>query len=359
MRWPRHERGLVHRDIKPANIILTERGGELDVAKVLDFGLVKPAASDAAGVTVSGSAVLAGTPLYMSPEAMMTPDSGDPRSDLYAIGAVAYYLLTAHPVFEAESVAEIVGHHLHTELLARCPVAPVTAFPADLEALVLRCLRKTPQQRPQSARALRDALRHCVVQPWTNDDATRGGARFVRKNVRTSEMRSSESEPAVTVDVDVADRLTQSADRASLTSLPSSEKRRAVRPERAPTGNVLFRERRESRNGSEEQGNSQQGERSLRWDNNVEGFLALCANDVEWTMVGDRTVKGKDGIREFMTSMPMQPPTFTVSDVIAEGDFVMAHGDMRMMKTAGRPCRIRIATSTTSAATRSISCDHS
>ena len=65
-------------------------------------------------------------------------------------------------------------------------------------------------------------------------------------------------------------------------------------------------------------------------DNNVEGFLALCANDVEWTMVGDRTVKGKDGIREFMTSMPMQPPTFTVSDVIAEGDFVMAHGDMRM-----------------------------
>jgi uncharacterized protein len=65
-------------------------------------------------------------------------------------------------------------------------------------------------------------------------------------------------------------------------------------------------------------------------DNNVEGFLALCANDVEWTMVGDRTVKGKDGIREFMASMPMQPPTFTVSDVIAEGDFVMAHGDMRM-----------------------------
>ena len=74
---------------------------------------------------------------------------------------------------------------------------------------MLRCLRKTPQQRPQSARALRDALRHCVVQPWTNDDATRGGARFVRKN-GASEMRSSESEPAVTVDVDVADRLTQS-----------------------------------------------------------------------------------------------------------------------------------------------------
>jgi serine/threonine protein kinase len=158
-------------------------------------------------VTVSGSAVLAGTPLYMSPEAMMTPDSGDPRSDLYAIGAVAYYLLTAQPVFEAESVAEIVGHHLHTE-----PVAPSRRtshrIPADLEALVLRCLRKTPQQRPQSARALRDALRHCVVQPWTNDDATSWWRTF-RMKERTSEVRSSESEPAVTVDVDVADRLTQ------------------------------------------------------------------------------------------------------------------------------------------------------
>jgi serine/threonine-protein kinase len=201
-----HELGLVHRDIKPANIILTERGGEPDVAKVLDFGLVKLAASDA-GVTVSGSAVLAGTPLYMSPEAMMTPDAGDPRSDLYAIGAVAYYLLTAHPVFEAESVAEIVGHHLHTE-----PVAPSRRtshrIPADLEALVLRCLRKTPQQRPQSARALRDALRHCVVQPWTNDDATSWWRTF-RAKERTSEVRSSESEQAVTVDVDLADRLTQ------------------------------------------------------------------------------------------------------------------------------------------------------
>ena len=65
-------------------------------------------------------------------------------------------------------------------------------------------------------------------------------------------------------------------------------------------------------------------------DNNVEGFLAQCANDVEWTMVGDQTVKGKDAIRKFMQSMPAQPPTFTVSEVIAEGDFVMAHGDMMM-----------------------------
>ena len=200
-----HELGLVHRDIKPANIILTERGGELDVAKVLDFGLVKPVASDAAGVTVSGSAVLAGTPLYMSPEAMTTPDTGDPRSDLYALGAVAYYLLTAHPVFEAESVVEIVGHHLHTE-----PIAPSQRtshrIPADLEAVVLQCLRKTPQQRPQSARSLRDALRRCVVEPWTDDDASTWWRQF---RAKAREGRLPEAEHALTVDVDVADRLTQ------------------------------------------------------------------------------------------------------------------------------------------------------
>jgi eukaryotic-like serine/threonine-protein kinase len=202
-----HALGLVHRDIKPANIILTERGGELDVAKVLDFGLVKPVASDAAGVTVSGSAVLAGTPLYMSPEAMTTPDTGDPRSDLYALGAVAYYLLTAHPVFEAESVVEIVGHHLHTE-----PVAPSLRtshrIPADLEAVVLQCLRKTPQQRPQSARSLRDALRRCVVEPWTDDDASTWWRQF-RAKEKAREGRLPEAEHALTVDVDVADRLTQ------------------------------------------------------------------------------------------------------------------------------------------------------
>ena len=208
-----HELGLVHRDIKPANIILTERGGEPDVAKVLDFGLVKPVASDVPGVTVSGSAVLAGTPLYMSPEAMMTPDSGDPRSDLYALGAVAYYLVTGHPVFEAESVAEIVGHHLHTE-----PVPPSRhtsqGIPADLEAVIMQCLRKVPDQRPANARALRDALRRCAVEEWTTDDASSWWRAF-RATPAVADARPEDPELAVTVDVDVGDRLTHSlAERA-------------------------------------------------------------------------------------------------------------------------------------------------
>ncbi len=95
-----HAHGLVHRDIKPANIILTERGGEPDVAKVVDFGLVKPLASENATAAMSMPGVLTGTPHYMSPESMTMPEEADPRSDLYALGAVGYFLLTGQPVFE-------------------------------------------------------------------------------------------------------------------------------------------------------------------------------------------------------------------------------------------------------------------
>jgi serine/threonine protein kinase len=89
-----HGRGIVHRDIKPANTILTERGGEPDVAKMVDFGLVKPLTASHPALTTTGTGVLTGTPLYLSPEAMTAPDVADPRSDLYALGAVGYFLLT-------------------------------------------------------------------------------------------------------------------------------------------------------------------------------------------------------------------------------------------------------------------------
>ena len=93
-----HSLGLVHRDIKPANIMLNRRGGEPDVVKVLDFGLVKALDEEKqAGLTQQNS--LTGTPLYMSPEAIQLPNSVDARSDLYAVGAVGYFLLTGQPVF--------------------------------------------------------------------------------------------------------------------------------------------------------------------------------------------------------------------------------------------------------------------
>jgi hypothetical protein len=175
-----HGIGLIHRDIKPANVILCERGGIPDIAKVLDFGLVKDV-SDTSGLTNEN--VLQGTPQYMAPEAIRDSTSTDPRSDLYAVGAVGYFLLTGTPVFAGKSPLETIHHHLQTEpesLSRRLG----RAVPEDLEALILRCLAKDPDQRPDSAKALARALAACAgVQPWDEVSAqSYWHARAQRKN---------------------------------------------------------------------------------------------------------------------------------------------------------------------------------
>ena len=199
-----HGRGLLHRDIKPANIILTERGGEFDVAKVVDFGLVKRFEAGGPEVTMSSSIVLAGTPLYMPPEVLTTPDSGDPRSDLYAVGAVAYFLLTGEPVFQAGSVAEAFAHHLHT---APTPPSHRTKrpVPTDLEAVVLRCLSKSVEDRPPDARALRQELKRCTMAPpWKPEDAAAWWQSFRASGVP---MPAAEADiEAVTMTVDLQRR---------------------------------------------------------------------------------------------------------------------------------------------------------
>ena len=162
-----HEHGLVHRDIKPANILLGPRGGEADVVKVLDFGLVRSVRAQAE-LTNAGS--LMGTPLYMSPEAIKSPDRVDGRSDLYSLGAVAYYLLTSRHVFEAESAIEVCTKHLHE------PPIPLDNLAADLDPnlgrLVLDCLAKNPAQRPGSARELLERLEGCPTYgEWTRERA--------------------------------------------------------------------------------------------------------------------------------------------------------------------------------------------
>ena len=160
-----HGIGLIHRDIKPANVILCERGGIPDIAKVLDFGLVKDL-SDTSAAGMTNENILHGTPQYMAPEAIRDAKSVDPRSDLYAVGAVGYFLLTGTPVFAGKSPLETIHHHLQTE------PEPLSrrlgrAVPEDLEALILRCLAKDPDQRPESARTLAKALAACAgVQPW-------------------------------------------------------------------------------------------------------------------------------------------------------------------------------------------------
>jgi serine/threonine protein kinase len=144
--------------------VLTERGRIADFVKVLDFGLVKPIhEGDDAGVTQMNA--ITGTPHYLSPEAIRGPRGGAPsvdaRSDLYAVGAVGYFLLTGAPVFDGPSVVEVCSHHLHTR-----PTTPSERLgrevPGDLEAVVLQCLEKDPARRPESADALSRALAGCA-----------------------------------------------------------------------------------------------------------------------------------------------------------------------------------------------------
>jgi eukaryotic-like serine/threonine-protein kinase len=163
-----HGVGLIHRDVKPANVMVCERGGVLDVVKVLDFGLIKQTgASD--DLTQTDVQRIVGTPLYLSPEALVAPESVDARSDLYAVGAVGYFLLTGVTPFTGKNVIEVCGHHLHTQPLA--PSERLGApIPAELEALIMSCLAKSPQERPASAAVLRDALLRFAAG-WTQQRA--------------------------------------------------------------------------------------------------------------------------------------------------------------------------------------------
>ncbi len=165
-----HEKGIVHRDVKPANIILCERGGQPDVAKVVDFGLVKELGAQESTM-LSNVNTITGTPLYLSPEAIKAADTVGPKSDLYALGAVGYFLLTGVHAFDAPTLVEVCSHHLHTR-----PTPPAErlgrAVPADLEAIVYACLEKDPARRPASAESVHDALLACAdAGQWTTPRA--------------------------------------------------------------------------------------------------------------------------------------------------------------------------------------------
>ena len=163
-----HGIGLIHRDIKPANIMLCSQGGERDVVKLLDFGLVKEFEVDR-DVELTGASVVLGTPQYMAPESILEPSSVDARTDIYSLGAVAYYLLAGVDVFNGKSTVEVCSQHLHQEpepLSARGVTTP-----AELEAVVLACLRKDPARRPQSVVELQRRIETCTVDPWDSANA--------------------------------------------------------------------------------------------------------------------------------------------------------------------------------------------
>jgi len=151
-----HARGLTHRDIKPGNVMICERGGIPDVAKLLDFGLVRSPMTEAGGEKLTQDGMVTGTPAYLSPEQADGRNDVDVRSDIYSLGALAYFLLTGQPPFAGRSVMNTLAAHLYEKpepLSARRPEVP-----ADLEAVVLRCLAKEPEGRFPDVKSLDRAL---------------------------------------------------------------------------------------------------------------------------------------------------------------------------------------------------------
>lgn len=172
-----HTTGLIHRDIKPANIFAAVIGGVCDVAKLLDFGLVKQTVPDR-DVQLSQDGAATGSPLYMSPEQATAASEPDARSDIYSLGATAYVLLTGRVPFEGKNPVQIMIAH------ARDPVIPPSqrrpGLPADLDAVVLRCLAKDPEQRYADISSLERALAACAdAGTWTEADAERWWSEIV------------------------------------------------------------------------------------------------------------------------------------------------------------------------------------
>ncbi|HTL16406.1 MAG TPA: serine/threonine-protein kinase, partial [Patescibacteria group bacterium] len=164
-----HRIGLIHRDIKPANILLTRRGGLCDVVKVLDFGLVKARNLLPPDKTTANAVV--GTPHFIAPEAVNQPQAVDGRSDLYSVGAVGYWLLTGRTLFESANVQELLDGHVKA-----LPKSPSTwlsrPLNPDLEGIIMKCLSKSPDQRPRTAEDLDHALSQCAAAgSWTTEQA--------------------------------------------------------------------------------------------------------------------------------------------------------------------------------------------
>ncbi|HEY7503679.1 MAG TPA: serine/threonine-protein kinase [Gemmatimonadales bacterium] len=167
-----HVAGLVHRDIKPANLHIGRLGLDYDFVKVLDFGLVKrqdgPSERD---LQLTAPEAISGTPAYMAPE-MASGQPVDSRADLYALGCVGYYLVTGQRIFEGTHPMQVLVQHLQSE-----PVPPSVRIgrpvPPALEGLLLQCVAKSPDDRPQDATWLAEALGAAGADEWTQADARR------------------------------------------------------------------------------------------------------------------------------------------------------------------------------------------
>lgn len=161
-----HASSFVHRDINPNNIFITRRGGVDDVAKLLDFGLVKSVSKKGDQTNITQTGTVTGTPKYMSPEQAFGEEEPGVASDLYSLGAVGYSMLSGKAPFEDATAMQIMIAH------ARDPVVPLRRVnenvPESLETVIMRCLEKKPADRFTDAQSLREALSSCEFdEPWT------------------------------------------------------------------------------------------------------------------------------------------------------------------------------------------------
>jgi serine/threonine-protein kinase len=166
-----HARGLVHRDIKPANIYVCRAGLDYDVIKVLDFGLVKVNKRDANETMLTSDQTTTGTPAYMAPEIILGQSDVDRRADVYALGCVAYFLVTGQLVFQGNTSMQILVQHVQSE-----PVPPSQRselpIPPQLDELILSCLAKDPNKRPQDASELFEMTMGCTTcNGWSREGA--------------------------------------------------------------------------------------------------------------------------------------------------------------------------------------------
>jgi serine/threonine-protein kinase len=195
-----HAIGLIHRDIKPSNIIACERGKVYDVAKLLDFGLVKSFGLGGDGLNLTQEGTFTGSPAFMSPEQAAGGKQIDARSDVYNIGAVAYYLITGQLVFDRPSFLQMLHAHAYE------PLTPLREFqeavPADLQRVILRCLEKDPDRRYQDVVTLDKALAACTCAgQWTAETAEdwwrqRGASTLTPASLETSSGPVHEGNPS-------------------------------------------------------------------------------------------------------------------------------------------------------------------
>jgi hypothetical protein len=204
-----HAMGLIHRDIKPGNVFLCERGGQPDCVKVLDFGLVREyGAEKSAGEQPGQAPVVEGTPWFMPPESMEDASRGDPRSDIYSVGALAYYLLTGSFVFDGVDMGEI-----HAKQISVSPTPPGqrsnNSISSELDQLIVQCLQAEPGRRPQSVIELRSLL---LASPhaadWTLEKRSAWWAQYNRQPMAGGEATTAvESTPLPNVNIDFDGRI--------------------------------------------------------------------------------------------------------------------------------------------------------